>query len=392
MHRVAIIFDDRTRPETTGVYCRRALATLTEVVFFHPEDLARIPTSGFDLYLVIDDGLDYALPAGLHPLVYWAIDTHIGFERSLARARQADFVFAAQRDGAERLRAACVESARWLPLACDAEIHGAEGGGEEGKRGGGEEGIRGGAEGKEIGKQYEICFVGNLIPGVRYDLVRLLRQFYPEMYVGNAYFQDMARIYSASKIVFNRSVLNDLNMRVFEALASGPLLVTNVLAGNDPSDNGQAELFREETHLVAYRTSEDLLERVRYYLEHDEERERIAAAGRQEVLARHTYRHRMEEMLRVVTGAICRQKSVGSRQDEVSGQVAVGSGQEEVGSGQEESAERGAGRAEREDASAERSEASAELGARSAEREEASAERGTRNLEATSNRSSIPNA
>ena len=50
----------------------------------------------------------------------------------------------------------------------------------------------------------------------------------------------MARIYSASRIVFNRSIKDDVNMRVFEALASGSLLLTNDLAAN-----GQAELFRD---------------------------------------------------------------------------------------------------------------------------------------------------
>jgi hypothetical protein len=112
MYRVAIIFEDRIRPETTGVYYRRALAPLAEVVFFHPDDLARVPRTGFDLYLVIDDGFDYPLPADLHPLVYQAIDTHIGFERSRARAAQADLTFAAQKDGAERLRQAGIETAR----------------------------------------------------------------------------------------------------------------------------------------------------------------------------------------------------------------------------------------------------------------------------------------
>ena len=154
--------------------------------------------------------------------------------------------------------------------------------------------------------------------------------YYPKMFVGNAYFQDMARIFSASKIVFNRSVLNDLNMRVFEALASGSLLITNVLVSNDPGDNdlagnglagnclagnGQAELFRDGVHLVTYRASEDLLEKVRYYLEHDEERERIAAAGRAEVLAKHTYRHRMEEML----GAVGSSRESGGRSQEEAG-------------------------------------------------------------------------
>ena len=56
------------------------------------------------------------------------------------------------------------------------------------------------------------------------------------MFVGRAYFDEMARAYSAARLAFNRSVKNDVNMRVFEAVACGSLLLTNDLA-----DNGQAE-------------------------------------------------------------------------------------------------------------------------------------------------------
>ena len=37
---VAIIFDDQVRPDTTGVYCRRALGQLGEVAHFLPAELA----------------------------------------------------------------------------------------------------------------------------------------------------------------------------------------------------------------------------------------------------------------------------------------------------------------------------------------------------------------
>ena len=40
IRRVAVIYDDRDRPETTGVYCRRALESLVEVVHFRADDLA----------------------------------------------------------------------------------------------------------------------------------------------------------------------------------------------------------------------------------------------------------------------------------------------------------------------------------------------------------------
>ncbi len=109
----------------------------------------------------------------------------------------------------------------------------------------------------------------------------------------------MARTYSAARTVFNRSIKNDVNMRVFEALAAGSLLVTN-----DLSNNGQAELFRDGVHLAAYRESDDLLDKIAFYLDRESLREKIAAAGRAEVLEKHTYFHRMERLLQEAEEAL----------------------------------------------------------------------------------------
>ena len=43
VRRVALIFDSVQRPETTGVYCLRALKRLVEVEHFQPTELDRIP-------------------------------------------------------------------------------------------------------------------------------------------------------------------------------------------------------------------------------------------------------------------------------------------------------------------------------------------------------------
>ena len=48
VQRVAIIFDNVQRPETTGGYCLRALKDLVEVEHFQPSELDRIPRAGFD--------------------------------------------------------------------------------------------------------------------------------------------------------------------------------------------------------------------------------------------------------------------------------------------------------------------------------------------------------
>jgi hypothetical protein len=101
MTTLAVIYEHLTRPETTGVYCLRALAELAQVEQFHPSRMADICRSGNDLYLFVDDGFEYPLPDDLRPQAYWAIDTHIDFDRERGRAASADFVFAAQKNGAE---------------------------------------------------------------------------------------------------------------------------------------------------------------------------------------------------------------------------------------------------------------------------------------------------
>lgn len=85
------------------------MAGLVEVVHFQPGQAGSIPSSGFDLYLSIDDDTDHRLPESLHPRAYWAIDTHRDFPARFARSVACDTEFAAQRDGAERLRNAGIE-------------------------------------------------------------------------------------------------------------------------------------------------------------------------------------------------------------------------------------------------------------------------------------------
>ena len=119
IQRVAIVFDTTLRPETAGVYCQRALEHFVEVQHLQPHELDRMPRTGFDLYLNIDDGLRYHLPAECRPSAFWAIDTHLDFDRCREKAPRFDLVLAAQRDDVDLLRGIGVRSASWLPLACD---------------------------------------------------------------------------------------------------------------------------------------------------------------------------------------------------------------------------------------------------------------------------------
>jgi GT2 family glycosyltransferase/tetratricopeptide (TPR) repeat protein len=268
--KVAIIFDNKIRPDTTGVYCRRALGQLLEIEHFLPTELSRIPRDVFDAYIQIDDGLEYRLPRDVHPCAWWAIDTHLNLDWYLKKGPDFDLIYTAQRDGASQLRQAGMASAGWLPLACDPEIH----------------------RKHEVPKSIDVCFVAHLFPGPRQDLLDLIQRRFRNTFVGQRFLDEMAKTYSESRIVFNRSLRNDVNMREFEALSCGSLLVTN-----DLKDNGQAELFQDGVHLATYSDAGDLLDKIEFYLRRADLRERIAAAGREEALSRHTYVHRMAQII-----------------------------------------------------------------------------------------------
>jgi len=274
IQRVALVYDDRPRPETTGVYCRRALAEWVEVTHFLPEQLESIPPDEFDLFLNIDDGMRYDWPAKLAPAACWIIDTHLDFQWSLNKAKQFEFVFAAQKRGAEELVQHGVASATWLALACDPDIH----------------------RPHALEKRYDVAFVGNLFPGPRSDLTRLIQERYPDSFVGQRYFEEMARTYSEARIVFNRSLKDDLNMRVFEALGCGACLLTNRLEAS-----GQADLFEEGVHLASYAERDELLDKLKFYLARDDLRQRIGQAARHLAIEQHTYRHRLQTILETVS-------------------------------------------------------------------------------------------
>ena len=83
-----------------------------------------------------------------------------------------------------------------------------------------------------------------------------------------------------------------MQMRTFEIAASGGFQLADRRTEID-------KLF-PNGEIVQFSTSDELREKVRYYLDHVEERRQLAARGRDRVLKEHTYRHRMQSMLELV--------------------------------------------------------------------------------------------
>lgn len=163
----------------------------------------------------------------------------------------------------------------------------------------------------------DLSFVGSLSPAHK-DRIALLEalarrhnlqiwgsgaeQFPPDSVLrrchqGPAWGVEMYQLLRRSKMTLNHHIgvagTYANNMRLFEATGVGTLLVTD-WKQNLP------ELFEPGTEVVTYRSAEECSEVVRYYLEHDDERETIARAGQQRTLRDHTYLQRMKELVDIV--------------------------------------------------------------------------------------------
>lgn len=144
-------------------------------------------------------------------------------------------------------------------------------------------------------KKNDIGFVGSLNTERRVRLLNALERFHKVTYQ-RCFWTDMADFFAESKIVFNNAIKNDLNMRLFEVMSTGTFLLTD-----NAVNSGQDEMFRGSEDLGLY-TDETLVEMARYYMEHEEERERIAARGRRLIHRAHTYAHRIDDLLQVAIG------------------------------------------------------------------------------------------
>ncbi len=108
---------------------------------------------------------------------------------------------------------------------------------------------------------------------------------------------EMPKVFQASKINLNmtmRPIETGLSLRIWDILGCGGFLLTNY----------QAEIpdyFEIGRDLETYESMEELEQKVRYYLSHEEERVEIAINGYEKVASCHTYEIRLAQMLKILT-------------------------------------------------------------------------------------------
>jgi len=150
----------------------------------------------------------------------------------------------------------------------------------------------------ELSREYEIGWVGQVkgrIYRTRQEwLPRLASSFRMNDWKRSYTQEEVADIYRRSRVVVNfgrDDFPNDANMRVFEVLAAGALLITSV--PSELSDLG----FQDGVNFIGYRTETEVVPLVRKYLENEALCSRVAQAGQEKVLREHTYDCRVDQFL-----------------------------------------------------------------------------------------------
>jgi hypothetical protein len=259
----------------------RAFARVATLRFIPPSTNWRESLAGVRPRLILNpDGRPW-LPDGIErveaPTAVFHIDTYVATERRIRWSAMYDYSFVFHPHYDDRFRDAGIGGARLLAHAAERDLF----------------------DKPDIERRYEVGWVGRSGSAIyrtrdrvldaltsRFVMNDALRRYTPE---------EMAAIYRASKIVVNVSrddYPHDANMRCFEAIASGALLLTQLpteLAGLG---------FEEGVHFAGYRDAAEVPELVARWLARDEERTAIAARGRSLVLREHTYDARVATILR----------------------------------------------------------------------------------------------
>lgn len=175
---------------------------------------------------------------------------------------------------------------------------------------------------KDLDKIYDVSFVGGFHP-YRAWLIKRLRKAGVDVAVwGNAWPdgvvpQDrMIEVFNQSRINLNLTDSVSWDLRY---LLSSHWAVRNLRASRKRGEQtkgrnfeipgcGGFQLscysedlekhFRISDEVAIYQDADDLVDKVRYYLRHSEEREEIARAGHRRAVSEHTFAHRFRDLVR----------------------------------------------------------------------------------------------
>ena len=234
-----------------------------------------------DWLLFAEGGTMQLFPTGLErlpvPTAWYAIDTHMDYAKHVRISRCFDVTFVVHKQFVDDLKADGIVNAHWLTVAFPADLQ----------------------PETVPERNIDLAFVGSVNPQVHPDRARTLdalARIVPQSAFGMAPAEEMIARYMQARMVYNKSVRNDINMRYFEAMGAGAVLLTNPLT----DDTGVNDLFRPGEHYLTYESDDHLQALVRELLAQPDRVTAMGNAARQLILDHHTYDHRVAEMIAIM--------------------------------------------------------------------------------------------
>ena len=229
-----------------------------------------------DLIFFCEGGSMKLFPQGLEKVecktAWYGIDTHMDLQKHTEIAKFFDITFLAQKEYIKYFFEKGLINTFWLPLAYDSSM----------------------APKHKLERIYDIAYVGSTnkdMHPLRFKLIEKLKNEFPNSYFGTASGEEMYKIYSQSKIVFNKSVNNDINMRYFEAMGSGAMLLTDGVI-----NNGMEDIFKKDRHYIEY-DELNIIDLAKNYLNNSKDESHMLEAF---ILQNHTYDIRALNVLEIV--------------------------------------------------------------------------------------------
>ncbi len=260
--KLLLNYDYSQYPYTTASYFEMEAQKIEGIEVLHFDVKSHVKP---DLILNIMPFPDLIGMPGV-PAAYYEIDCHLIRGKNNELYDAMDRVYIAQKPFLELYPKG---KTFYLPLGADMESH---------------------CLNEKIKPVYDIGFIGNDTYPKRRTLLEQLETKYKVLRTNSKPGRPFADLLSSCRLTFNCAMDRDINMRFFEAMACGRMLLSDYLPDQD-------ELATNGVHYVAYKDWADLDKKVEYYLSHYKERETIAREGALNIARHHTYRHRLLKIL-----------------------------------------------------------------------------------------------
>ncbi len=140
---------------------------------------------------------------------------------------------------------------------------------------------------RAFGRRFKLYGVTSVKKNVYFNL-----RYKAGTWVRSVPFEKYVPLYQRAKIginIHNRGKYTVGSYRLFELPGNGVMQI---------SDGGEylSDFFEIGTEIVAYEAADELIDKLHYYLVHEEERQAIALRGYQRVMMEHRFAHRMRQL------------------------------------------------------------------------------------------------